>query len=109
MSISLVVWQLRLHISNAGAMGLIPSLGTKNPHAVLCGKKKKKIYEVLESVLVTSQAWVQTTALHRPFTSNKLVEVFLLCSLLLKNGMKINVSKQQKGCILTKSLRWNII
>ena len=38
----LVQW-LRLHTSNAGGMGLIPGWGTKIPHAVRCGQKKKSI------------------------------------------------------------------
>ena len=79
-------------------------------HMLCCvAKKNPHIYEVLDSVLVTSQAWVQTTALHGPFTSEELAEVFLSCSLLLRNGIKLNVSKQQNNCILTKSPRWNII
>ena len=36
----LVVQQLRLHPSNAGNTGSIPSQGTKIPHAVQCDKKK---------------------------------------------------------------------
>ena len=90
-------------------MGSIPDQGTKIPHGMLCGQKNKNIYEVIDSVIVTTQAWVQTTALHGPFASKELVEVFLLCSLLLRNGIKLNVSKQQNNCILSKSPRWNII
>ena len=36
---SLVVQWLRLHAANAGSMGLIPSQGTKIPHAMWCGQK----------------------------------------------------------------------
>ena len=32
-----------LHASNAGVSGSIPGQGTKIPHAVLCGQKKKKV------------------------------------------------------------------
>ena len=38
---SLVVQWLRLHASTTGGMGLIPGWGTKIPHAMQCGKKKK--------------------------------------------------------------------
>ena len=46
---SLVVQQLRLHVSTAGGMGLISGGGTKIPHA--CGvarelKKKKKLNDL---------------------------------------------------------------
>ena len=39
---SLVVQWLRLHASNAGGTGSVPGKGTKIPHVVRCGKKKKK-------------------------------------------------------------------
>ena len=38
-----MVQQLRLHGSNAGDSSPIPGQGTKVPHAVWCGPKKKKI------------------------------------------------------------------
>ena len=39
---SLAVQWLRLHVPDAGGMGLIPGRGTKIPHAMWCGQKKKK-------------------------------------------------------------------
>ena len=39
---SLAVQWLRHHASNAGGSGSNPGLGTKIPHAMQCGKKKKK-------------------------------------------------------------------
>ena len=39
---SLAVQWLRLHAPNAQGIGSIPGWGTKIPHAVLCGQKKKK-------------------------------------------------------------------
>ena len=39
---SLVVQWLRLHVSTAGGVDSIPSLGTKIPHATQHGQKKKK-------------------------------------------------------------------
>ena len=39
---SLVVQQLRLHVSTAGGMGLISSGGTKIPHACGVARKLKK-------------------------------------------------------------------
>ena len=39
--ISLVVQWLRLHIPTAKGAGLIPGLGTKIPHAVRHGTKKR--------------------------------------------------------------------
>ena len=44
---SLAVQQLRPHASNAGGVGLIPSPGTKIPHATRCGKKKKMLLMLL--------------------------------------------------------------
>ena len=49
MGISLVIWVLKLHVPNAGGMGLIPGQATKIPHAAQCLKnkqqpKKKKNY-----------------------------------------------------------------
>ena len=45
---SLVVQWLRLCVSNARGVGLIPGQGTKIPHAIQCGqKKKKKKYKAL--------------------------------------------------------------
>ena len=42
MRTSLGVQRLRLCASNAGDAGSIPGQGTKIPHAVWCGQKKKK-------------------------------------------------------------------
>ena len=39
---SLAVQWLRLQASTAGGMGSVPGLGTKIPHAVQSGQKKKK-------------------------------------------------------------------
>ena len=39
---SLEVQWLRLHASTAGFTGLIPDQGSKIPHAMQCGQKKKK-------------------------------------------------------------------
>ena len=39
---SLVVQWLRLCISTAGGVGLIPGRGAKIPHAMQCGQKKRK-------------------------------------------------------------------
>ena len=39
---SLAVQRLRLHVSNAKDLGLIPGQETKNPHTVQSGQKKKK-------------------------------------------------------------------
>ena len=39
---SLVAQWLRLCASNARGVGLIPGQGTKIPHAIQCGQKKKK-------------------------------------------------------------------
>ena len=39
---SLTVQWLRLCVSTAGGMGLIPSWGTKIPHASRCGQKELK-------------------------------------------------------------------
>ena len=44
---SLAVQWLRLHTSSAGGMGSIPGRGTKIPHAVQGGQKKKKTQESL--------------------------------------------------------------
>ena len=38
----LVAQWLRLHASNARGIGSIPGHGTKSPHAVWCGQKRKK-------------------------------------------------------------------
>ena len=38
---SLVVQWLRLHVSNAGGVRLIPLQGTKIPHGMQCGRKKQ--------------------------------------------------------------------
>ena len=40
---SLVVQWLRLRAANAGGVDSIPGRGTKIPHAVRCGLKKKKL------------------------------------------------------------------
>ena len=42
--ISLVAQWLRLHASSAGGVGSIPGWGTKIPHSVWHGQKKKKNY-----------------------------------------------------------------
>ena len=39
---SLTAQQLRLHTSNAGVLGLIPSQGTKIPHAVKLSNNNKR-------------------------------------------------------------------
>ena len=39
--ISLTDQRLRLHVSNAGALALIPGQGTKIPHAAQCSKKNQ--------------------------------------------------------------------
>ena len=39
---SLVVQWLGLHTSSAGSTGSTPDWGTKIPHVVQCGQKKKK-------------------------------------------------------------------
>ena len=43
LGISLVVQWLRLHASTAEGLGSIPGQGTKIPHAVWYGQKKKKM------------------------------------------------------------------
>ena len=45
---SLVVQWLRLHISNAGAVGLIPGWGTNIPPASQHKQKKKKSYKEIQ-------------------------------------------------------------
>ena len=47
---SLVVQWLRLHASTAGGAGSIPGWGTKIPHALWYGKKKKKVTVIIEKV-----------------------------------------------------------
>ena len=42
MGISLVIWVLKLHVPNAGGMGLIPGQATKIPHAAQCLKNKQQ-------------------------------------------------------------------
>ena len=48
---SLAVQWLRLHASTAGGMGLTPGRGTKMPHAVQHGQKKK-LNDIKESLLI---------------------------------------------------------
>ena len=48
---SLAVQWLKLHASTAGDVGLIPSWGTKIPHAMRHGQKKKEINNVWIIVL----------------------------------------------------------
>ena len=43
---SLVVQQLRLHISNAGGAGSIPGQGTKISHAMQLKKKKRLLWDI---------------------------------------------------------------
>ena len=47
---SLAVQWLRLHAFIAGDTGLIPDQGTKIPHAMWCGKKKKNLGGLLTSL-----------------------------------------------------------
>ena len=44
----LVVQWLGLHASTAGGVGLIPSWGTKTPHAMRHGQKKRKKKKMVE-------------------------------------------------------------
>ena len=64
----LAVQWLRLRTSIAGGTGSIPGRGTKIPHAVQCGKKKKNKQHKLDKAV--DGEWVLSTAqpmVHLPF------------------------------------------
>ena len=51
---SLAFQRLRLHVSTAGCVGLIPGQGNKIPHAAWCSqkvKKKKRLHRIRLSFL----------------------------------------------------------
>ena len=48
MGSSLAVQWLRLHVSNAAGVGSIPGQGTKIPHTVGCGQKRRNHQQYLE-------------------------------------------------------------
>ena len=66
----MVQW-FRLHASSVGDMGSIPCQGTKIPHAVQCGqKKKKKKILALTSFLSGLQIYLFIIILHKREKNN---------------------------------------
>ena len=63
----MVQW-FRLHASSVGEMGSIPCQGTKIPHAVQCGKKKKIL--ALTSFLSSLQIYLFIIILHKREKNN---------------------------------------
>ena len=96
--ISLTVQWLRLHVSNAGGSGSIPSQGTKIRHAVQCGQKVKRRKEKLRlKEMICPRP-------HYSIVREQVLRHFYLCSSikpaslfeLSKDGESVNSSSQME-------------
>ena len=98
LGISLAVQWLRLHVSNAGGSGSIPSQGTKIRHAVQCGQKVKRRKEKLRlKEMICPRP-------HYSIVREQVLRHFYLCSSikpaslfeLSKDGESVNSSSQME-------------